>query len=433
MSLCWASVAEGTVAAIRDRRLTVDMFKGPARDVFDMIVTHFKLYGSVPTRETILLEFEIEPALIFEPDEPAAYYADAVFKRDTLNEQRKVIKNLGKALEERSPDQIHTIASQLVQIGLARANAHQSPIVNEQTNRADRWARYQGLKGSGGIRGFRTPWPQIDAETGGLKPGDLWTLAARMGVGKTLVSLAVAAFAAANQHAVVGYVTPEMSLQAMELRRDAIVYRLPYRDLLRGELTTELELEYQRRLAQPHDDQDPEAPWYFACEGRVGNVAEVEMFVREHAVNLLVIDGLYLLDDPKVNTKTPWHERVMLIVRTVKQMALRNRIPIIATAQFNRSASPGAARGGTAAVAHSDAIGQFSDVLIGLFQDDAMRASENMQLRMLKNREGRPLDLTIRWDMVGMDFGEVGAARDASAAPAQDHNANDMFGNEADY
>jgi intein/homing endonuclease len=219
-----------------------------------------------------------------------------------------------------------------------------------------------------------------------------------------------------KQGARVGFVSPEMTREAIELRRDAVNYRLPYRDLLKGELDFESEQQYHAALFAEAEGSAPDS--FIAAEGYVTSVLDAELFAQEREIQILFVDGMYLLNPPGDNGRMAWHERVMHVVRSLKELALKMKIPVFATGQFNRDVRAGSMRAGTESIGHSDAIGQFSDIIIGMFQDENMRVSNQMMLSLLKNREGPPIELLSNWDLIRMDFSEIGVGGQAGADTA---------------
>jgi replicative DNA helicase len=408
---------EGEADVLQDTAVTPEMFRGESREVYEFIVEHYRSYGVLPKVDTVLAEIDVDEDFIFDTPEPSAFYASKVIDRDALNAQREKVKEIGTAIRERDPKAVHEAAKNVVQVGLDKLQVGNGVLVNLKYNGEERWERYQKLcEADGGVRGFRGPWEPIDNETGGFKAGDLVTIVARLGLGKTFNAI-LNAVRVSQGGARVGFVSPEMSRSSLELRRDAITYRLPYRDLLRGELDFETSEYYREQLHAAPTDDIPD--WFIAAEGRVRDVADAEMFVRDTHIEFLVVDGIYLLNAG--NDRAPWHERVMMVTRGLKELALRCQIPILCTAQFNRSVRTGATRGGTEAIGHTDAIGQFSDVIIGMFQDENMRVANQMLLRLLKNRDGSPVELTVNWDLTLMDFSPL------TGGP-QEANGNDDDG-----
>jgi len=414
ISLCWALIEEDSLEPASDAGVEVEMLRGQSRRAFEFIRSHYSDYGVLPKVDTVLNECDIDPDFEFGIDEPAAFYAKKVVDRAALNEQKKVAADLREALIDRDPHAVHDVAKSIVQVGLERLSAQRGSVVNQKYNTDERWARYQRLKSiDGGVVGYNTPWKLMDDATGGWRDGALITCVARLGLGKTFCSI-VNQVCCEAQGARVGFVSPEMTRESIELRRDSIRYKLPYRDLLKGELDFTSEAQYYEALCTEAEGPAPDS--FVASEGYITSVLDAELFAQERNVDILFVDGMYLLSPPGDNGRMAWHERVMHVVRSLKELALKMKIPVFATGQFNRSVRSGSMRAGTESIGHSDAIGQFSDIIIGMFQDENMRVSNQMMLNMLKNRDGPPIELLINWDLVRMDFSEIGAPGDGDGA-----------------
>jgi replicative DNA helicase len=414
VSFCLSVLQEGSVDIIRESGITAEMLKGPARDFFEYMLEHHRDHGQLPHLETLIDEIDLDEDYIADIHEPPSFYAKKVIERDALNAQRSVVKEMSQAMRAREPVEVHETAKRLLKVGMDKLQSQTAPIVNTKHTAADRIARYEELKLlDDGIRGIRSEWAVLDSATGGFKPGDLVTFAARMGLGKTWAAV-INSVAAERQNKVVGFVSPEMSRYAIEQRKDSVRYRLPYRDFTRGELDYAVEEAYYTAVREEAESESPD--WLIAAQGAVTSVSECDVFVQERKLDMLIVDGIYLLHEG--DGRMPWHERVMLVVRGLKELALKREIPVLATAQFNRSVRTGSMRAGTESMGHTDAIGQFSDIVIGLFQTEDMRIANQMSLRMLKNREGPPIEMTVRWDLIAMDFSPVSSSADDQ--PAED-------------
>jgi len=93
------------------------------------------------------------------------------------------------------------------------------------------------------------------------------------------------------------------------------------------------------------------------------------------------------------------------LTRDIKQLAMRKQVPIIVTSQLNRGSSK--RRASLANMAYSDSIGMDADVVIALFQDEALRDDDKMLVKLLKQREGMQLEFTIKWDLSDMVFDTI--------------------------
>lgn len=403
ISFCWQLIEEDDLETIRQTGLTDEMLRGEAQDVFKYIYAFFRDHGQMPLRDTILDDIEVHPDLDFDPPEPCLYYAKRVVDNAAIKSQREHFKEMGEAIRDRDPLEVFEKARDIVKEGVFDYHMGQGRLVNLRVAGNEEWERYLVREAADdGILGIRSPWDRLDQETGGFGPGDLTTIVARLGVGKSWLLIMMACKAAAQGYSV-GFISLEMEEEYIQLRRRALKNQLPYKDLKRGELDSEArERLKEELLADPLDD-DPN--WYIASGGRVTTVAEAEMFVEETQIDALFVDGVYLMNEGGKNT--PTHERTMLAIRGIKRLGQKKKIPTFATAQFNRTVKKGSMQAGSESIGHSDAIGQDSNNVIGMFRDKDTREANQMFLSMLKVREGVPIEMTINWDFVTMAFNTV--------------------------
>ena len=58
-------------------------------------------------------------------------------------------------------------------------------------------------------------------------------------------------------------------------------------------------------------------------------------------------------------------------------------------------------------IGFSKAIGQDSDVVLALSQDEEMREDREMDIKVLKQREGMTGKVTLNWDFSSMNFDAI--------------------------
>lgn len=400
MELCWTLLEEEDLEVIRDAGVKPEFIRGESRPVYEYIINHWRDYGKMPDRETLLQDVDIRPEMEdLDPVEPCRYYADKVVQRAALKAQRSLVREIGQALGDRDPEGVYEAAKDLITESVFDFHLGQGQIQDFTETGQDQWERYLVRKAAdGGILGIRSPWDTLDQETGGWLPGALTTIVARLGIGKTWAALMVA-LAAEEQGKTVGFVSLEMEAEAVEIRRQALKYGIPYRDLRRAELDSETE---ERLMAELLKEKQDGASFFIASSGRVTTIAETEIFAQETNCDLLIVDGIYLMNEGE--GRMPMHERVMLAIRGLKRLGQKQRLPTLCTAQFNRTVKKGSMQAGSEAIGHTDAIGQDSDNVLALFRDKELREANMMMFSTLKVREGVPVEMIVNWDFQSMDF-----------------------------
>jgi hypothetical protein len=399
--LCWALLEEKDLDVVRQSGIKPEMVRGEAQECYEYILQHYLDYGVMPKEDTVLDDVDVHPDMVdLDVDEPCLYYATKVVRNAAIRAQRKHVKEIGEALGDRDPERVYECAKEVLRESVWQFHLGQGRITNLKNTGDTEWAEYEKRKAAkDGVVGIRSIWDALDQETGGWQPGMLTTIVARLGVGKTWLLLLIAC-AIEEQGYTVGFVSLEMEESAIRIRRRAIKECIPYRDYKRGELDSETEERIKELLLS---EPDEEAPSFFvASGGRVTDIAEAEIFAEETGCDVLVVDGIYLMDEGGKNT--PMHERTLLAIRGLKRLGQRKRIPTFASAQFNRKVKKGSMQAGSEAIGGSDAIGQDSDNVFGAFRDKDHIIAHQMFLSSLKIREGVPIEMTIGWDFQTMNF-----------------------------
>jgi len=208
------------------------------------------------------------------------------------------------------------------------------------------------------------------------------------------------------------FVTNEMSNTQIMQRFDALYFKLPYKELRAGLLPDALEKRYFEGLEKMKKDVK------MVVTQDVHGVNSIGSKIDQYKPDLVLVDGMYLLADDQ-NSQSRW-EGISNISRSLKKLARKKNVPIIATTQFNR-ASEGVKidKVTLSNLGFSDSIGQDADVVLGLFRTKDMEMNNEMKVRMLKVREGEPKDFTLQWDLRHMRFDAIETSDDDSFLPEE--------------
>jgi replicative DNA helicase len=223
-----------------------------------------------------------------------------------------------------------------------------------------------------------TPWPALNEALGGLRPGAFYVIAARPGVGKSMLALQLAA-SIASAETQVAFFSFEMNEEELASRALASQSKTNLTKIDRKQLT---ETEKQRvSLAQP---ALTDYLHLFSSQSR--QVTQLRPAIRATNINsggklgAVFIDYLGLLD-AKGSTL---YERVTAISGQLKSLAMELDIPLIALAQLSRKAEERPGPPSLSDLRDSGAIEQDADAVIMLSNDQ----SGNLSLSIQKNRQG---------------------------------------------
>ncbi len=386
----------GEIKDVLDRRIDDRMFVDDRnRKVFIFILSYYKNYGELPTIETVELEFP--DYKISHVKEPANYYIDKILETYVRNKGSEILLSNTKLLVSDPLKGLEELQSKFSKLTL---EANPTEDVNFLESTAVRKQKYLDLKNMKGIDGHPTPWQVLDKATMGLHPEEFAVIVSRPGIGKSFMLIMFAEFAWAKGLNVL-FITQEMAVQQIERRFDAVHFKLPYKELRAGLLADGHERRYFEGLDALKESGRPPM-WTI---GDASGVASISAKIDEYKPDMVLVDGMYLLQDDRRGSNK-W-ERTSNISWDLKQLTKKKKLPIVATTQFNRMADEakvGMDQVNLAMLGFSDSIGQDADIVIGLFRNKDMMLNREMYVRMLKLREGEPVDFTLQWDLHSMMF-----------------------------
>lgn len=238
-----------------------------------------------------------------------------------------------------------------------------------------------------------SPWPSLNARIGGFRPGAVYVVAARPGIGKTVVAAQVAARLAADGH--VAFASMEMSGEELVARMVSERLQINVGRIKDGHMT---ELDW-KALADGRSRLDD---LRIAIDDRAGVTAtDVRAFARSVArkghLSGVVVDYMQLMTS---KLKQDRHVQVAEFSRQLKILAKDFKVPVIALSQLNRNSETSSmAVPKLSDLRESGAIEQDADVVI-LLRREGEYPYEDLILDVAKNRHGETGDVRLSWDGV---------------------------------
>lgn len=243
-----------------------------------------------------------------------------------------------------------------------------------------------------------TPWVDLNRVIGGWRPGALYVVAARPGIGKSI--LGVQAALGLAEHGPVALNSLEMPSREIHQRMLSHLTQIPVgtftgvqggRDPLAGKWE-QVEAARASLAALPLSVDDR----------AYVTMADIRAHARSVGRNVplagIVVDYLQLMGTPR-GDKRPRHEVVAGFSRDLKLLAKEMSCPVIALSQLNRASENRA--GGKPSLAdlrESGAIEQDADVVILLHvpeADEGGRDTGLLDLFVAKNRHGESKTVTL--------------------------------------
>jgi len=193
-----------------------------------------------------------------------------------------------------------------------------------------------------GLTGVPTGFTDLDRLTSGWQPSDLIILAARPGMGKTSLVLALARNAALDFNRGVAIFSLEMSNVQLAQRLISMEAEISGSKLRNGQLE-----DYEWQQLHSAIEKISEAPIYIDDTPGI-NIFELRAKCRrlkmQHDIQLVIIDYLQLMTGGPESSKGNREQEISSISRALKGMAKELSVPVISLSQLSRAVET---RGGT--------------------------------------------------------------------------------------
>ena len=398
-----ALVAEGEAMALLEHGPIGQLFKGTEVELFGFVAEFAKKYKKLPKPDTIEAHTGEE---LPDADEPAQYYFDLLQLRHVEHSLKQAMKQAADQLQpdEKDPEAaLETITEAVMQL---IAQKQQRLVVDFRDAYEAILADYAAKFQEDEEYGVRLGWPTIDDMAGGLVPGDMLSIVGRPAQGKTMQMLYCAHHAWKMQQRRVLFVSMEMKPLPIQQRLTALQAHLPMSKVKNAELSTK---HLDRMKLALTEIKGYAAPLWVVDGNFTATVEDIWMLARQLAPDAIYIDGGYLLKHPRERDR---FKRVAENADLIKQ-DLSDIAPVACSWQFSRNASRKSKNSknndevGLEDIGYTDAIGQASSLVLGLFEEDSIETIKQRRVQILKGRNGEIGQFSTRWDWLTMDFTEI--------------------------
>ncbi len=240
--------------------------------------------------------------------------------------------------------------------------------------------------------GIPSGWPTLDEMSGGFQKGDIITIVARPGSGKS-ESLVVLSHMAHKFGKKIVIFTMEMTALQFGKRLASFSSKIPGNTLKYGKVSSEAEEQLFSSL--------PDSDDYVIIEGQLAkDISEIISIIQDIKPDIVYIDAAYLIKKKYVTDRSAIIEGVM---NDIKQVSLQCKIPIVDSFQLNREATKSKVRD-LSHIYMSDSVGQISSIVMGIY--DAEDPKEKI-FQILKGREGEYGFFKVHWNFETMNFSEI--------------------------
>lgn len=268
------------------------------------------------------------------PTHSLEYYINRIKKFSDRRRYRKALLEAADILLEEPGDNdtiFSKIEQNLLEISKFERSRGLRPVQEDVQELIDYVKILMETKGQ--IMGLRTHYTELDEVTGGLKPHELFVLAARPGNGKTTLALNIATNVALKERKVVAIFTTEMSRTELLLKMICSEARIDSKLLQSGSIPAS-----QSKALLNAITNITSAPIYIDDSGNI-TIQEIAARVRHLKstvdIGLIIVDYIQLVNDPKAAGQGRQVE-VSSVSRNLKLLTRDAGCPIIALSQLSR-------------------------------------------------------------------------------------------------
>lgn len=237
-------------------------------------------------------------------------------------------------------------------------------------------------------------------QEGGFNRGnELVALVADTGVGKTFISMQLAAdFVRQGER--VGMISPEMDAVSLRKRFDTVYNKKSFNELLK-EYEDNKENEYMQMLAE-------KKPYFNVAELNdfqdEVTVSKIRAYIRRNKLSILFIDGIsYIKGDKNGFDSMYRHNQLTMVSQQLKELSAAYKIPIFITVQANRTERNEEGRLTLRNIAESSGIARNATRVFALnwLKEEDEFGKKTFAIEILKNRKG----ISFKVLQYSIDFG----------------------------
>lgn len=349
-----------------------------AAEVWQFVIGYISEYSSLPDRAVLEEEyshFEFQP-----PRRPIEYILKKFRERYAKNEIKAALKKVARmddplAAGSLGFEEFHRItaktSSQSIWITSSDWETHldeykQSVLTGRQT-------------------GITLGWEKVDDLLCGLRKGGLYYVVGRPKRFKSWMLMKSAVEAQRAGHKVIFY-SLELPKEEMFSRYQCLIANVSWERYQHGQF---LSADYKAIKAAMAKVSEECLPLEIARPD-VGTrtVPQLIELAKEHEAEIIYIDQMSFIESHRGPTNAALWERIKYQCEDLKNGAVSADMPVYIANQFNRLAdNPNLKEMGTLdMIAGGDSIGQYADMLLGLYQNKDLRNSSILQFGTIDSR-----------------------------------------------
>ena len=343
-------------------------------------IKNFRInYGKYPEINTIEKECKITHLKNL-PSEPLEYWITKIKERKQAN----ILAHLTNKLQQLIPKGDIKASIELLNSANLDLKNIESPFKIKdlcEVAEAALMEHFEVQNKGDELPGITFGFPTLDELTGGAYGGDFIFLVGETGVNKSYITLYMGLSAYKAGYNIM-FISPEMVEKQIGRRALALNGQVEDRLIKRGRLS-HYGIEKLKDVIKNMEQTDN---WFkILPSGMFTDIHDIANAVIEYNPDMLIVDGIYLLNNSKLKTNSPWREDESIIF-LLRELALKQDMPIICTTQYSRSGKNKreGARG-------TQSVEQTATLFLSLefeYEDDK-EIAKPITTRLLKIKKGR--------------------------------------------
>lgn len=394
---CIDNGARSEFLAARRELFTEEEFR-----ILDFVTAFLTRYGQLPDYAVMLENHMATPTATG----PVDYHLQRLSDRAVYRAYSERQTGLHEALQANNMERVRELFREIATI-ITSVDVQQDTHTLAEALR-EAWETYQVARNAPGLQGMSYGWEFLDTITGGLRPGDVGSIVARPGIGKSN-AITRAAVRAWQSGASIAFISMEMTAVETARRVMAMLTGVNPDFMLRGRMS-----QWGEEAVQAAMERVRGLPPFTMLVGDLSkSVADVSAFIQEHSPDFVCIDASYLLQPSEKRYKGKRWEALADTATEIKGLALRRNKPILQTVQFNRSSTQDEDMD-LSQIGGTDVVGQISSLVLGMRRGPAPFERSRRRIAVLKNRHGPDhLDFLTRFEFEPFNMDEIEDEPDA--------------------
>jgi replicative DNA helicase len=378
----------GLIETLVTRGIGTQHFESEAnKAVFNSMIDHVRQYRAVPSLDVVQKENPSYGFLIVE--DSIEYLIDEFVKKVKRRLSQQALYDIAQRVDDK--DEQANLDLVFLEHSRALAQAIPTTRASKFSEMPNRIELYNELLRTGVLPGVPTGIPTIDSMTLGIQPHEFVVVAAFTGVGKSTL-LQYIAFNAYLAGKTPLFMSLEMEAEALHRKFDTMATNFEYRALRALELG-----EGDMRKWEEWGEKASSAKNDIIVIDDMSSctVERVYAETARYKPDCVMVDYIQLMDAPVTKGGSDYN-RYTQITRGLKMNARQLKVPLFAAAQTNRDAAANGVKKEN--IGDSISIVRDADILIGLDRTEEMEQDNEMYVRLVKNRDGKMVQVTMDWD-----------------------------------